>query len=245
VNPTIELLLSHRSIRKFEDRVVPDEVLSTLVQCGQAAATSSNVQGVSVIHVTKPDVRQAMASLAGGQTYVETAGAFVVYCADLRRSMNACESQGGEFVPGMMEDFLISSIDVGIAAQNTVIAAESLGLGICYIGGLRNNPSEVSKLLKLPQQVYPVFGLCLGYPTQDPEVKPRLPIDAVLMKDEYNESGQVELRDQYDETVREYYRTRTGGKKSSCWSEEMKILVGKESRPHMKRFLADQGFATK
>jgi len=245
VNPTIELLLSHRSIRKFEDRVVPEDVLRTLVSCGQAAATSSNIQAVTAIHVTQPTTRKAMAELAGGQPYVESAGAFIVYCADLRRSMNACESQGGEFSAGMMEHFLIASVDVALAAQNTVVAAESLGLGICYIGGLRNNPAEVSKLLKLPQQVYPVFGLCLGYPDQDPEVKPRLPIDTVFMKDEYDESTQSDLRDQYDAQLREYYKSRTGGNKDSSWSEEMKGLVGKESRPHMKPFLADQGFATK
>lgn len=245
MNSTVELLMAHRSIRKFEDRVVPDAVLQTLVRCGQAAATSSNVQAVSVIHVTQPDARDALAAFAGGQPYVASAGAFLVYCADLRRSKNACEDQGGEFSPGMMEHFLIASIDVGLAAQNTVVAAESMGLGICYIGGLRNKPAEVAELLKLPEQVYPVFGLCLGYPDQNPEVKPRLPIDAVLMKDVYDDSKQSALREEYDATLREYYKTRTGGNKDSSWSEEMKALVGKESRPHMKGFLAEQGFATK
>lgn len=245
MNDTIELLLKHRSIRKFTDEPVTDEVLRTLVQCGQAAATSSNVQAVTVIHITDTEKRQALAALAGGQPYVAEAGAFVVYCADLRRSKNACESQGGEFSPGMTEHFLIASIDVALAAQNTVVAAESMGMGICYIGGLRNNPADVSALLQLPEQVYPVFGLCLGYPDQDPEVKPRLPVDAVLMKNVYSEAGQPELVAQYDEHVRTYYKTRTGGNKDSSWSEEMRALVGKESRPHMKGFLAGQGFATK
>lgn len=245
MNSTVELLLQHRSIRKFESRPVPDETLRTLVQCGQAAATSSNVQAVTAIHVTQPETRDALAALAGGQPYVASAGAFLVYCADLRRSMNACESEGGDFSAGMTEHFLIASIDVAIAAQNTVVAAESLGLGICYIGGLRNKPAEVSSLLQLPQQVYPVFGLCLGYPDQAPEVKPRWPVDAVLMKDVYDESSQAQLRNQYDAELREYYKTRTGGNKDSSWSEEMKALVGKESRPHMKGFLNDQGFATK
>ena len=245
MNSTIELLLKHRSIRKFDDRPVPDDLLRTLVQCGQAAATSSNVQAVTVIHATKAENREALAKMAGGQPYVASAGAFLVYCADLRRPKNACESQGGDFSEGMTEHFLIASIDVALAAQNTVVAAESLGLGICYIGGLRNNPHDVSKLLELPQQVYPVFGLCLGYPNQDPEVKPRLPVDAVLMKDVYSETAQADLLKQYDAQVREYYKTRTGGNKDSSWSEEMKALVGKESRPHMKGFLTDQGFATK
>lgn len=245
MNLTIETLLKHRSIRKFKDQAVSDDVLSMLVQCGQAAATSSNVQAVTAIHVTQLDTREAMAQLAGGQPYVASAGAFLVYCADLRRPMNACDSQGGEFSAGMTEHFLIASIDVALAAQTTVVAAESMGLGICYIGGLRNKPAEVAELLQLPQQVYPVFGLCLGYPAQDPEVKPRLPVEAVLMKDVYDESKQAALVEQYDAQLREYYKTRTGGNKNSSWSEEMKVLVGKESRPHMKGFLADQGFATK
>lgn len=245
MNSTVDCLLAHRSIRKFEDRVVPDDVLATLVQCGQAAATSSNVQAVTVIHVTQPESRQALAQFAGGQPYVASAGAFLVYCADLRRPMNACISQGGEFSTGMTEHFLIASIDVALSAQTSVVAAESMGLGICYIGGLRNKPAEVVELLQLPQQVYPVFGLCLGYPAHDPQVKPRLPLDAVLMKDVYDESNQAELVRQYDAQVREYYKTRTGGKKDSSWSEEMKVLVGKESRPHMKDFLTDQGFGTK
>lgn len=245
MNETIELLLRHRSIRKFTSEPISNEVLRTLVQCGQAAATSSNVQAVTVIHVTDTDKRESLAALAGGQPYVADAGAFVVYCADLRRPKNACESQGGDFSAGMMEHFLIASVDVALAAQNTVVAAESLGMGICYIGGLRNNPADVSALLQLPEQVYPVFGLCLGYPDQDPEVKPRLPVDAVLMKNVYSEAQQRELVAQYDEQVRTYYQTRTGGNKDSSWSEEMRALVGKESRPHMKGFLADQGFATK
>ena len=91
---------------------------------------------------------------------------FSVYCADLQRSAAACVAEGGTFSAGMTEHFIIATVDVALSAQNAVVAAESLGLGICYIGGIRNNPAEVSALLELPEQVYPVFGLCLGYPAQ-------------------------------------------------------------------------------
>ncbi len=238
----LDLLMAHRSIRKFDERAVPDALLERIVACGQAAASSSNVQAVSVIHVTAPETRAAIAELAGGQAYVSSAGAFVVYCADLHRSAAACTAAGGEFMPGMTEQFIIATVDVGLSAQNAVVAAESLGLGICYIGGIRNDPAKVSELLGLPDQVYPVFGLCLGYPAQDPDVKPRLPIGAVLMKDRYREQQQQAHVAQYDETLSEYYRMRTGGKKDSNWSTEMKALVGKESRPHMRKFLEARGF---
>ncbi|MBX2836519.1 MAG: oxygen-insensitive NADPH nitroreductase [Gammaproteobacteria bacterium] len=242
MNETTRLLKSHRSIRKFKDVPLSDEIIAEIMSCGQSAATSSNVQAVSVIQVVNPETRQALAGLAGGQPYVASAGAFFVFCADLQRSAAACETRGGTFSSGMTEHFMIATIDVALFAQNCVVAAESMGLGICYIGGLRNNPAEVSALLELPQQVYPVFGLCIGEPAQDPDVKPRLPLAAVLMREVYSRQDQSEWVADYDKTLQHYYQTRTGGNKSSTWSEEMKALVGKESRPHMKAFLADQGF---
>ncbi len=242
MNAVTELLQSHRSIRKFTDEKLSAALIEEIMLSGQAAATSSNVQAVSVIQVNDPEARQQLAEYAGGQPYVASAGAFFVFCADLNRPAQACEMQGGDFASGMTEQFLIASIDVALFAQNCVVAAQSHGLGICYIGGLRNKPAEVSTLLKLPHNVYPVFGLCLGFPDQNPEVKPRMPLSSVLMQDQYKQDSHVDNINTYDETVREYYRTRTGGKKDSSWSEEMKKLIGKESRPHMREFLASKGF---
>lgn len=243
MNPVMQLLRSHRSIRKFTDQPVTDELLSDIVRCGQAAATSSNLQATTVIRVRNPDTRRAIARLAGDQEYVAAAGAFLMFCADLNRSRQACEMQGGEFVTGMTEHFMIATIDVALFAQNCAIAAESAGLGICYIGGIRNDPARVTELLDLPDQVYPVFGFCLGYPDQDPEIKPRLPLDVVLKEERYQDTGDVDGIRQYDEKLRQYYRTRTGGTKDSNWTLEMRELVGKESRPHMRGFLKTRGFA--
>src|SRR5690606_36300604 len=81
--------------------------------------------------------------------------------------------------------------------------------GICYIGGIRNNPQEVSELLNLPEHVYPVFGLCLGYPDQDPEVKPRLPLAAILKQDAYDDSDDEALVASFDDTMHQYYQERT------------------------------------
>lgn len=245
MNATIESILSHRSVRKFTDAPVAQETVNQLVRCGQAAATSSNIQSVSVIQVNSGEKRELLSELAGGQQYVASAPIFLVYCADLSRPKLACERQGGTFAAGMTEHFIIATVDVALAAQSTVVAAESLGLGICYIGALRNNPTEASELLNLPEHVYPVFGLCIGHPAQNPEVKPRMPLDAVLMQDRYDNSQFERCIEEYDATVNQYYKTRTGGKKDSTWSEEMKALVGKESRPHMKGFLKGKGLLQK
>jgi nitroreductase len=245
MNRVMQLLQSHRSIRKFTDELVDDRMIDEIIRCGQAAATSSNLQATTVIRVRKDETRRDIARLSGDQEYVATAGAFLMFCADLNRSRRACEMQGGDFVTGMTEHFMIATIDVALFAQNCAIAAESAGLGICYIGGIRNDPGRVVALLDLPDQVYPVFGFCLGYPAQDPEVKPRLPLPVVLKEDRYQISDDREGILDYDEKLRNYYKTRTGGTKDSCWTQEMKELVGKESRPHMRDFLKTRGFTMK
>ena len=143
---------------------------------------------------------------------------------------------------GMTEQFIIATVDVALAAQNAAVAAEAQGLGICYIGAIRNDPQTVSDLLELPDDVFPVFGLCIGHPDQNPEVKPRLPLDVVLKEERYNDSGDRDRIAAYDEEMRSYYRGRSGGTKESSWTEEMAGLVEGERRPHMKQFLADRGF---
>ena len=231
-------LKSHRSIRKFTAQPVADSLLGELIMAGQSAATSSNLQGVSVIRIVNRQTRQALAALAGNQAYIEQAPEFLVFCADLHRAGWCCQ---GTMVKGMTEHFMIATVDTALFAQNVVVAAESVGLGICYIGALRNNPQQVSELLALPSQVYPVFGLCLGYPHEDPQCKPRLPLASVLMEDHYQDVNEALLA-QYDQTMKAYYQQRTGGKVDRSWSEEMSALLSKESRPHMREFLAHKGF---
>jgi nitroreductase len=237
-----ELLRSHRSIRAFQGGPLDDEVVADIVRSGLSAATSSNLQATTVIRVRDPQSRERIAEVAGGQRHIVTAGAFLVWCADLHRTRRACEMAGGTMTSGMTEQFIIATVDVSLAAQNAVVAAESMGLGICYIGAIRNDPAVVTELLRLPADVYPVFGLCIGEPAQDPEVKPRLPLDVVLKDEVYDDSEDDTGIQAYDDTIRAYYGTRSGGTKASSWTEEMARLVDGERRPHMRQFLADRGF---
>ncbi|MFV8572044.1 oxygen-insensitive NADPH nitroreductase [Marinobacter sp. SBS5] len=245
MNPTIELLKSHRSIRKFKDQQIPRPLFEELIRAGQSAATSSHVQAYTLIHVVNPESRARLAELAGGQPYVASASDFLVFCADMKRSTEAAERSGAEVTRGMTEQMLVASVDVALMAQNVVVAAESEDLGICYIGGIRNNPQEVSELLKLPEHVYPVFGLCLGYPDQNPEVKPRLPLASILKQDVYDDSNDEALVAEFDDTMARYYRERTGGNKNTNWSEQLKPLFTSKLRAHMKEFLQKRGFGVK
>ena len=237
----IDLLKSHRSIRKFTEEPIDDAMVESIISAGFSAATSSNLQGTTVIRVRNPETRAAIAELAGGQSYVESSAAFFVWCADLHRSAVACDMAGGEFHDGMTEHFIIAATDCAIAAQSAVVAAESVGLGICYIGGIRNDPATMTELLDLPDQVVPLFGLCLGWPDQDPALKPRLPLSVTLKEETYDESGDVDGITSYDEQMRAYYQERTGGKGDRTWSADMSSLLGKESRPHMAGYLSSQG----
>jgi len=242
MNQTIELLKSHRSIRKFTTDPVDQSTLETLIQAGQAAATSSFIQACTVIQVSQGERRDALAEMAGNQAYVSQAPVFLVFCADMKRHRLACDMHGAEMQSGYTEQFLTASLDCALFAQNVVVAAESLGLGSVYIGGLRNRIADVAELLELPELVYPVFGLCLGYPDQSPEVKPRLPLSVVLKQECYDDSqDEATIRD-YDSAVREYYRTRTGGNKEMTWSEQVSGMLVKEARPHMLPFLQSRGF---
>ncbi len=245
MNSVIDLLKSHRSIRKFTDRPIDPELLDELFRAGQGAATSSFLQGSTIIRVTRPETRAQLAELAGNQRYVETAAEFLVFCADLKRAGNYCAKYEKPFEGDFTEHFIIATVDAALMAQSLVTAAESEGIGICYIGGIRNNPGPVSDLLELPNGVYPVFGLCLGYPDQDPELKPRLPLSVIVKQEVYNEDGDAEIIEEYDEHIREYYRTRTGGGHGISWSEQVATLLSEKSRPHMRDFLAGKGFKFK
>jgi hypothetical protein len=130
-----------------------------------------------------------------------------------------------------------------IGITGTEKRKELAGLdGIVYIGGIRNRSYEVSELLKLPELVYPVFGMCIGYPDQDPLVRPRLETDAIYHENEYDQEKHRQTIDRYDETIRQYYLERTKGKKYTTWILEMADKFKKPARLHMKSFLKSKGF---
>jgi len=245
MNEVIKLLQSHRSVRKFTDQPIPQEVLDELIKCGQAASTSSFIQACTVIQVEDRDKREQLVELAGNQPYIASAARFLVYCADMNRHKIACDMHDADMISGYTEQFITATVDCSLFAQNVITAAQSLGIEGLYIGGIRNNIQAVTDLLELPHLVYPVFGMCLGYPAQNPEVKPRLPLSVVLKKDKYQDAADAQTIEEYDELVREYYRTRTGGNKDTAWSEQISEMLVKEARPHIKAFLESRGYILK
>jgi FMN reductase (NADPH) len=238
----VELLMSHQSIRQFTTDRVPVEHLHSIVQSAQAAPTSSLIQAYTIIHITDAELRKQLAHLGGNQPYIEECPVFLVFCADLNRLKRATEKHGAVFQGDTMESFILATADASLAAQNALVAAESLGYGGVYIGGLRNNPGPVSELLELPEKVYPVFGMCLGVPAHNPGQKPRLPLASVLKENRYTVDEDDALLDEYDITISQYYSERTGGQRTEGWTQQMAARWSKEVRLHMRPFLEKQGF---
>ncbi|MFO7645060.1 MAG: oxygen-insensitive NADPH nitroreductase [Desulfosarcina sp.] len=245
MNTTIALLQSHRSIRKFTDRNVDDRTLATIIAAAQCAATSHFVQAYTVIQVVDRQTRQAIADLAGPQAWVSQAPVFLVFCADLKRLESASGLHDASVEKGWAEQFVTATVDASLLAQNVMIAAESLGMGGVFIGGIRNDPQQVCELLKIPDQVYPVFGMCLGWPAHDPPPKPRLPLDMVLFTDRYPPGHPPDQFRAYDRTTRHYYTTRNSNLRDETWSRQMADFMGRAIRPHMKAFLQRKGFFIK
>ena len=233
--------LSHRSIRSYTGEPIRAETLETLIRAGQAAATSSFLQAYSVIRVTRPEVRRAIAEAAGGQAWIEQAAEFLVFCADLRRIDAACRRAGKGELEGYAEHGLAAVIDVALMAQNVLLAAESIGLGGVFIGGIRNDLARVADLLKVPELVVPVFGMCLGWPAGAPEVKPRLPVDLILHQDAYRDPPEQSMAD-YDAQMADYYRSRSASRRLADWTTATAAAVQGKKRPHIFDFLRRQGF---
>ncbi|MFC7391792.1 oxygen-insensitive NADPH nitroreductase [Scopulibacillus cellulosilyticus] len=248
MNETIKTILNHRSIRSFEDKKLTDEQIETIVKSAQAAATSSFVQAYTIIGVTDRDKKEKLAEAAGHQRYVVENGHFFVFCLDLHRHELAAEMEGldkKDIIESIesTEMFMVGCIDAALAAENAVNAAESMGLGICFIGALRNNLNEVTKILKTPDRVIPLFGLCVGYPAKITGQKQRLPFENIYHKEEYIQDDEV-LKDQlkqYNNDIIDYYKERTGGRRADRWTEQMAQKVSHPTRMYMKDFLKNKG----
>jgi nitroreductase len=237
----IELQLAHTSVRSYSDEPIRPELLQALIQAGQAAASSNFMQAYSVVRVTRPQARAVIAEAAGGQAWVEQAAEFLVFCADLHRIDMACRRAGKGQPEGWTEHSLVAVTDTALMAQNVLLAAESIGLGGVFVGGIRNDLASVAEQLQLPQRVVPLFGLCLGWPTQQNPAKPRMPTEMVLHQDVYREVTDDELA-AFDATVDDYYQSRPHNPHTADWSHATADAVQGKRREYLLGFLQARGF---
>lgn len=240
MTPTIELLRTHRSIRAFTDQPISDEQREAIIAAAQSASTSSFLQCSSIIRVTDKALREQLVTLSGGQQYVAQAAEFWVFCADFQRNLQICP----QAQLGLAEQLLLGCVDTAIMGQNAMVAAESLGLGGVYIGGIRNSIEQVTELLGLPQHVLPLFGMCLGWPQQEPDLKPRMPATMLVHENRYQPLDRQQL-DAYDRQLEAYYQQRDSNQRSDNFSNHIRRTIVRESRPFILDYLHKQGWATR
>ncbi len=201
----LDSMRSHRSVRRFTDEPVSDDDLEAILTTAQRSSTSSNLQSSSVIVVRDQAKKETLADLCGRQRQILDCPVFLAHCADLNRARFLCERSGYTFDSHFMEYFLLAVIDATIFGQTTLAAAEAIGLGGCMIGGARNHPDEIGKLLGLPEHVFVVFGMTLGHPQWEkvPPMKPRLPLAALMHEERYDDSEWEVLHAEYDDVMKE------------------------------------------
>lgn len=243
-------LLAHRSVRAYLPTPLPDGTIAALVAAAQSASSSSNLQTWSVIAVADPDRKGALAALAGSQAHIFEAPLFLVWLADFSRLEAAARAHGiAPEALDYLEMMLVGCIDAALAAQNAAVAAEALGMGIVYIGGMRNQPLEVARILELPPRTFAVFGMCVGYP--DPErpaaVKPRLNQGAVLHRETYGGTEPDAHIADYDGIMDGFYASQ--GLANDPWSlHSAKRVRGPQSlsgRDKLRAALEAMGFVLK
>lgn len=202
----IATILGHRSIRAYKGDPLPAGALELLVAAAQSASTSSNLQAWSVIAVEDAGRRERLSLLAGNQEHIRQAPLFLVWLADLARLARAAEARDMPHAAlDYTEMFLLAAVDAVLASQNAAVAAESIGLGVVYIGAMRNRPEEVAAELKLPRGAFAVFGMCVGYPDGAAAVKPRLPQAAVLHREVYDAAAEPAAIDAYSRVMEAFY----------------------------------------
>ncbi len=188
-NATIETMLHRHSVRSYSDKPVSSDDLTAVLSAAQATPTSSNQMSWSAVIVRDPERKRAIQELTRGNEFINNAPLFVVWVADLSRAGRQADRHG---MPSEVFDYqeaiLLGAIDATLAAQNATVAAESLGLGTCYVGGVRSAMAAIAALLDLPRYSFPVVGMAIGWPdaSDTAGTKPRLPLSSFVFEERYD-----------------------------------------------------------
>lgn len=242
MNKVVETMLNHRSIRAYKPDPIPDTFMNAIYDGIQAAPTSINGQQLSVIVVEDQSARDKIAELSGGQAWISQAPVFLLFVADYHRAKLAAEKNGQELaITDSLESIMVSSVDIGLAMGNAIGIAESFGLGIVPIGAVRRDPQAVIDLLALPDLVFPVAGLVIGYPEDLSAKKPRFGRHAVIHWGKYNTDLQKEI-DDYDKVISDYMTERTGGESDRSWSQTTSGIYKSVYFPKVYPVIKKQGF---
>ncbi len=240
-------LLAHRvSVRKYRDQEVSAEMVEAILDAAFRAPTSSNIQAYSVVVVRDTSRLQALSTTTGNQKHVQNAPVFLAFCADITRIESALARHGKSVKNNNLELGLVATIDAALVGMSTSLVAQSFGLAGVMIGAVRNNPLEVARILALPDQVYCVFGMCLGWPDESPRQKPRMAPSAMVHYEQYGHSATADEAAQqvadYDRHLHAHYTAVNKPTTAASWTDEMAKKFSPQPRANLRLALKELGF---
>lgn len=242
MNAIYDVMMNHKSIRKYKETDIPQEDLEKILNAAIHGPTSINGQQFSILLVKDQAKKEKIAELSGGQPWIAQAPVFLVFLADFHRVAESMKKEGLE-IENMksVEATLVGAVDCGIAFGNAMTMAESMGYGIVPIGAIRREPFEIIEMLELPKYVYPVLGMCVGFPDESPMLKPRFPYEVMIHEETYASDVTKALED-FDQVVKTYMDERTQGADPRNWSQRVGGVYKQVYFPKVKGSLEKQGF---
>lgn len=243
MNPVLQTLLQHRTYRQFDASArIPADEVQQLLDATRQAPSWMNGQHYTILRITDPALRARIVAAQPNNPQIGTCAEYWIFVADVRRAMLGSQVYEGSFAAmGTPDTLITATTDVALAAQNAVIAAESLGYATCFTGGIRLIAPELVEWLGLPQYTYPLFGLCIGKPAVEMRVKPRLPQQVVVAENRYptDETLNAGLAD-YEATMTAFGEAR----EKFPFREKFARYYSQEYAPRNARLLREQGFLT-
>ncbi|WP_251574218.1 NADPH-dependent oxidoreductase [Limosilactobacillus agrestimuris] len=245
-NFTTDQQVNHRSIRQFKDQSLTTEQITTLYQAARHTSTSMFLQQFSILHITDPEKRAAIRKISK-QSYVGAEGELFIFIADLYRNQQIRHQLGNDDGRLHTTDiFMQAAEDTILALQSALTAAESMGLGGVVLGSIKNDPEKLIQVLGLPKMTFPILGLQVGIPDQEPQLKPRLPLNQITFDNDYPRDFSIDDLKNYDQTVTTYYDLRDANKRIDSFTNQVngpKLNNHETSRDKLLQTLHDQGLA--
>lgn len=190
---TLKTIFEHRTIRKYKNDPIPDAILKDILQAAVRTSTTGNMQVYSIIVTKDKEKKEKLHKLHFSQQMVLQAPVLLTFCADFNRFNKWCLQRGAEPGYDNFLSFFTAAIDALLASQNSALAAEAHGLGICYLGTTTYQADKLIEFFNLPEGVVPVTTLVVGYPDETPGLTDRLPLEAVIHNESYKDYSEEDL----------------------------------------------------
>ena len=233
MNEIIDSLYHRKSVRVYEDRQIPEEMKNLILEAAMQAPSAGCQQLYTILDITDQKLKEMLAESCDHQSFIANAKMVLVFCADCKKWYDAYLEAGCEPRKPGVGDLMLAITDTAIAAQNAVVAAESLGIGSCYIGDIMENCEEQRRLLQLPEYVFPAVMLVFGWPTEQQRMrkKPeRCERKHIVHENTYRSIVGAELREMFaykckNSTYEEWCSAFCNRKYNSDFSKEMSRSV--------------------